>query len=526
VAADEVFQSYLSGVFNARTSSSLNHAVVLVGWDDRQGTNGVWFLRNSWGPGWGENGYMRIEYGCAGIGASPAYVVFDSSLDPNIINVPADYPTIGAAITSAASGDVIILQPGIYTGSGNVDLNFQHKSITIRSVNPSDPCNVAATIIDCGGSASTPHRAFTFSSGETESSVLWGLTIRKGYVNGNGGAIYCHYSSPLFRDCVFTNNQAKGYKVAGGAIACYNSSPTVTGCTISDNSVSYYGGGISCRDGSSPIISNTRISNNTAGAEGGGVYCWVNACIRMTNCLVSQNTANDVGGGIYLFESTALDPNAGDDPNFTNCTVASNTAANMGGGIFCMDSRAGISSSIIWGNQAADGPQLALVDDALEGTILAITYSDVQGGSSGHSVGPNCAIDYGTGDKNADPLFASGASGDFHLKSASGRWDPAARAWVLDDGGNLIQADDLNSPCIDSADPAADFATEPKCNGGRANMGAYGGTAQASRSASQTCCMQAIPGDINNDCRINFVDLALIANNWMNCNILPRYRCI
>ena len=32
-----------------------NHAIILTGWDDSQG---VWILKNSWGPGWGDNEYM------------------------------------------------------------------------------------------------------------------------------------------------------------------------------------------------------------------------------------------------------------------------------------------------------------------------------------------------------------------------------------------------------------------------------------------------------------------------------------
>jgi len=37
-----------------------NHAVVLVGWDDSEG---CWIIKNSWGSGWGENGYARVLYG-------------------------------------------------------------------------------------------------------------------------------------------------------------------------------------------------------------------------------------------------------------------------------------------------------------------------------------------------------------------------------------------------------------------------------------------------------------------------------
>jgi len=68
IGADPAFQAYQGGVFNANYTEGINHCVALVGWDDNQGTDGVWLMRNSWGPDWGEYGYMRIEYGCSFIG--------------------------------------------------------------------------------------------------------------------------------------------------------------------------------------------------------------------------------------------------------------------------------------------------------------------------------------------------------------------------------------------------------------------------------------------------------------------------
>ena len=76
VNASAAFQGYTGGIFNASDTSTINHCTVLVGWDDNQGPGGVWFMRNSWGSGWGEQGYMRITYGCCLIGYGALYVDF------------------------------------------------------------------------------------------------------------------------------------------------------------------------------------------------------------------------------------------------------------------------------------------------------------------------------------------------------------------------------------------------------------------------------------------------------------------
>jgi hypothetical protein len=54
------FYSYSSGVYNHATGSYLGgHAMLLVGYSD---SGQYWIVKNTWGPWWGENGFIRIAY--------------------------------------------------------------------------------------------------------------------------------------------------------------------------------------------------------------------------------------------------------------------------------------------------------------------------------------------------------------------------------------------------------------------------------------------------------------------------------
>ncbi|TKG69907.1 C1 family peptidase [Prauserella endophytica] len=60
VVYDDLFH-YTGGVYRHTTEeTSGGHCVALIGWDDDAG---CWIAKNSWGPDWGENGFLRIAYG-------------------------------------------------------------------------------------------------------------------------------------------------------------------------------------------------------------------------------------------------------------------------------------------------------------------------------------------------------------------------------------------------------------------------------------------------------------------------------
>ena len=190
----------------------------------------------------------------------------------------------------------------------------------------------------------------------------------------------------------------------------------VSGCTIT-NGNDTYGGGIYCNS-SSPTITNCVIHGNRA-SYGAGIYCY-GSSPTITNAIIYGNTATYFGGGICCNTSS---------PMITNCTIYGNESEE-GGGVYYHDSFGTVTNSIIWGNT----PQGLY----LYSGNPVVTYSDIQGGYSG------------TGNINANPLFADAANADYHLQA--------------------------NSPCIDAGTntvaPDTDFEGDPRPQGLDNDMGA------------------------------------------------------
>jgi hypothetical protein len=243
----------------------------------------------------------------------------------------------------------------------------------------------------------------------------------------------------------------------GGAILCYGSfedepgfpmpgSPTIDSCLLTRN-YARTGGAIACLQCEAALTNNT-IIENAAEYDGGGIALYY-AEGTIANNVIARNYALGGGGIINIVSS----------PSIINNTMVANrpSALELDSALvdfFGVPAPALIANNIVWKNEIFLSEEAA--PDEFE-----IRYNDIQGGWEGE------------GNIDKDPLFANPEAGDFHLKSQAGRWDPATRAWAQDT---------VTSPCIDAGDPAADLADEPEPHGGRVNLGADGGTAQASKS--------------------------------------------
>jgi hypothetical protein len=363
---------------------------------------------------------------------------------------------IQRAIDAASDGDTIVVEKGIYFEN----INFRGKNIILTSANPDDPSVVAATIIDGNNLESV----VTFAGTENKTCVFSGFTIQNGYHD---------------------NEYTRGGGGISGGTEINHTYATIRNNIITHN-FAWDGGGLSCCDG---LIEKNIITANTARWwQGGGGLYQCNGFIR--NNIISFNNAGgcESAGALSYCDAT-----------IENNTITQNFSQGVGVVAY---GHGTIQNCIVWGNFRQEiwnsMPSFSCIQDWTGGGQGNID-TDPCFVNPGHWEDP-CNTPY----NHWDDVWIDG---DYHLKSQAGRWDADEGRWTKDDE---------TSPCIDAGDLVSPIGFEPFPNGGIINMGAYGGTGEASKSYfGEPVCETIVAGDINGDCIVNLKDFALLALHWL-----------
>jgi len=200
---------------------------------------------------------------------------------------------IQAGIDSTANGDTVLVRAGTRTGEGNRGLEFKGKEILVCSEEGPE-----RTIIDCEGA----DRGFWFGTGETQSSILDGLTVINGVVqDGDGGGMYCT-SSPWIRNCFFVENGDPS--MWGGGAYLGTGAPVFEDCVFAGNEA-HVGGGLDIGGGAAPTFEDCLIVGNWA--DGGPGAAEVNnATAYFLGCTISRNeTVSGSAVGFYVAGSSS-----------------------------------------------------------------------------------------------------------------------------------------------------------------------------------------------------------------------------
>ena len=327
-----------------------------------------------------------------------------------VVRVPTDYDTIQLGIDAAAPGEVVLVEPGIYSGDGNHDIDFAGANVFLLS-----EAGPSQTIIDCGGGG----RGFYFHSGEPLSCTIDGFTIRGGSA-ARGGGMRCEAgSSVTVRHCVFRNNEG-GY--GGGGISLAGASALVLEYSTIEANSALRGGGIMAIEGSTLTISHVSFLNNTASLSA-GLRC-EGSPATLTDVLFEGNLAYETVGGFACFDGDYMLTyvtfrsnsattcggfgGASSSATLTNCTFALN-AATQGAAINCGEDTEFLVTNTIISLQMAGTPVFC---DAT--STFDITKSCIYGNAGGDAL---CGNVYDN--MFVDPLFCDVWGGDLRVHWSS-----------------------------------------------------------------------------------------------------------
>jgi len=377
-----------------------------------------------------------------------------------VIVVPDSATTIQTGLGMAGSGDTVLVKPGTYQ-----ELLTWPGADGITLMSAAGP---ESTFVD-GQNAGTCLQMN--SGGLTRATVVTGFTFINGYhASGSAAGISCLGSASII------GNRVTRCRGAGIYVSSYSSgfNPLVMGNEV-DGCVKEienwnYGAGlyISAEAGSYPEICYNYIHHdtlrNSARNYGGGVYCDANALIYQNRieanvlCSDTGSACRAYGAGIFvdmrqqpvIFSNLIIGNRCATDawkygagirsylyarPVIISNTIADNVCegphmwSNGGGLYFDNSCTSYVKHNIVANNQATSGSGVYNNNNAQ----MTSRYNDYYNNTLvGCSPGP--------GDISSDPLFVTGAHGNYYLsQTASGQ--PATSPCV--DAGETL---DMKTP--------------------------------------------------------------------------------
>ena len=356
------------------------------------------------------------------------------------INVPDDFPTIQDAIDYASDNDIIMVNAGTYTGTGDSVIDTKGKAIIIQA-NGGTP---ESTILDGEGK----RRVVVCTSGEDETTIIKGFTITNGY-SPYGSGVYCHSSSPRILSCFIVENDAvasSGIRYGGGGVCGYKSSLSLIECLIAYNTCSYSdsntgGGGISLTFGNgSPLLQECVIRDND-GLEYGGLHASQGCSPILDDCIIKDNS----GTGITTY---------GSNMSLENCEITGHAAGGILVSVYSSTSPTNITNCMISDNQAGRGIQIRNpLGGLIEGCIIenhnstSMTDGGAGGGIRSTYSGPldikDCIVRNNTARSGGGIYLDDNAVGEIQNCIVTG--NSATSSWTGSGGGMLIGSATLDN---------------------------------------------------------------------------------
>ena len=396
------------------------------------------------------------------------------------------YTSLTSALTHVYDNDEVWVAQGTYSEGEQLTVNNSGLTIYggftngMTELSERDIANFAVKV-----DGNQAYRCFNIAAANV---TLDGLTIQRGNLSGFGAGIYNAGAGLTVQSCIISNcitAPASGDNHAGGGIYSTEAMSVLNSILVNNKASSsgngYGGGGIYFNSTGTLLVSNTVFQSNLARDEnagdpsygaGGAIQMAQNGQLEAVNCIFDNNAVlhdeagkeHHRGGAIYLKGNSG----AG---RVVNCTFyTNNVVKGYGGAIYSAGAPLAITNSIFWGNTR--GYQTTGRQIYSSGPV-SIDYACLPGtGTDEVYAGGTLTVNHVI---TNDPLFANAVGHDLHLQSRGGRWTDSG--WVTDA---------VISPCIDAGHPASAFDNEPAYNGGCINLGAYGNTTQASKTAADT----------------------------------------